>query len=175
MRLPAAPAGRARRLARLLVASAVLASCHERGPGVTDPPPVPTYSVTATVFYDENGNGLLDPAESVRVPGVEVVIGTGVGKSGSNGGQAVVSGIEEGVVQVGVRIGSVPEYFQPAVAATVQVPGGPTEVRVPLTLAIGRNQPNVYVGQVLAQAWFKAITRARATASPSHRFGFGAR
>jgi lysophospholipase L1-like esterase len=109
-------------------------------------PPVPTYSVTATVFYDENGNGQLDSSEAVRVPGVEVVIGTGTGKSAAGSGLAQVTGVREGLQQVGVRLDSVPTYFQPLPAGTVQVPGGAAEVRVPLTLQIGYNQPNVYFG-----------------------------
>jgi lysophospholipase L1-like esterase len=108
-------------------------------------PPVPTYSVTATVFYDENGNGLLDASEVVRVPGVEVVIGTGTGTSAPGTGQAVVTGIREGAQTVAVRTESVPAYFQPAPPVSIQVPG-PTEVRIPLTLPIGSNNPNLYMG-----------------------------
>jgi lysophospholipase L1-like esterase len=133
--------------AALLASCAALAACHKAAlPTAPSPPPVPTYSITATVFYDENGNGQLDPGETVRIPGVEVVIGTGVGKSEAGSGQAVVTGIQEGVPQVGVRLDSVPYYFQPLPAGTVQVPGGASEVRVPLTLPIGRNQPNTYFG-----------------------------
>ena len=107
--------------------------------------PVPTYSVTATVFYDQNGNGQLDGSEAVRVPGVEVVIGTGTGTSAPGTGQAVVTGIREGAQTVAVRTESVPAYFQPAPPVPIQVPGA-TEVRIPLTLPIGDNNPNVYLG-----------------------------
>ena len=108
-------------------------------------PSVPTYSVTATVFYDQNGNGLLDGSEAVRVPGVQVVIGTGTGTSAPGTGLAVVNGIREGALTVAVRTESVPAYFQPAPPAAIQVPGA-TEVKVPLTLPIGSNNPNVYMG-----------------------------
>ena len=108
-------------------------------------PPVPTYSVTATVFYDQNGNGQLDGNEAVRVPGVEVMIGTGTGTSAPGTGQAAVAGIREGAQTVAVRTESVPAYFQPAPPVPIQVPGV-TEVRIPLTLPIGRNQPNLYLG-----------------------------
>jgi lysophospholipase L1-like esterase len=131
----------------LIAVALVLVSCHAvRTPTEPVTPPVPTYAVTATVFYDENGNGQLDPNETVRVPGVDVVVGTGVGTSAAGSGQAVVAGIAEGVEPVGVRIETVPYYFQPEPAGTVQVPGGAAEVRVPLTLAIGGNEPNVYFG-----------------------------
>jgi hypothetical protein len=106
---------------------------------------VPTYSVTATVFYDQNGNGLLDGSEAVRVPGVAVVIGTGRGPSATGTGQAVVTGIREGAQTVAVRTESVPAYFLPVPPVPIQVPG-PTEVRIPLTLPIGNNHPNVYLG-----------------------------
>ena len=109
-------------------------------------PPVPTYSVSATVFYDENGNGQLDSSEAVRVPGVEVVIGTGSGKSAPGTGLAQVTGIREGLHPVSVRTESLPTYFQTLPSGTVQVPGAAAEVRVPLALQIGNNQPNVYYG-----------------------------
>ena len=108
-------------------------------------PSVPTYSVTATVFYDQNGNGQLDGNENARVPGVDVVIGTGTGRSAAGSGQAVVTGIQAGTLTVALRTESLPYYFQPLAAATIQVPGT-SEVRVPLPLPIGRNNPNLYLG-----------------------------
>jgi lysophospholipase L1-like esterase len=115
------------------------------GPSPTPTPSVPTYSVTATVFYDEDGNGQLDAGEVVRVPGVEVVIGSVSARSASGTGQALVSGIVEGATSVAVRTESLPMYFQPPAAVPIQVPG-PSEVRIPLRLAIGRNNPNIYLG-----------------------------
>jgi lysophospholipase L1-like esterase len=109
-------------------------------------PPVPTHSVTATVFYDENGNGQLDGSEGVRVPGVEVVIGTGTGTSAAGTGIAAVTGIREGALTVAVRAESLPAYFQPPPSSPIQVPGGATEVRIPLTLPIGGNRTNLYLG-----------------------------
>jgi lysophospholipase L1-like esterase len=137
-------------LATSLVAGLVAAACGG-GPSTTpsttpSEPPVPTYSVTATVFYDENGNGQLDATEFVRVPGVDVVVGAGTGRSAVGSGIAQVTGIREGLQTVGVRLESLPTYFQPLPAGTVQVPGGAAEVRVPLTLQIGNNLPNLYFG-----------------------------
>ena len=114
-------------------------------PSAPPPPSVPTYSVTATVFYDENGNGQLDPSEGARVPGVEVVIGTGTGTSAPGTGLAAVAGIREGALSAGVRTESMPAYFQPSPPSSVQVPGT-SEVRLPLTLPIGDNNPNLYLG-----------------------------
>ncbi len=135
------------RLAASVLAGLLAAGC---GGGHTNPvappePPVPTYSVNATVFYDENGNGLLDPSEAVRVPGVQVVIGSGTGTSAPGSGLAAVSGIQAGSFTVNLRTESLPTYFQPLTPATITVPG-PTDIQIPLTLPIGNNQTNVYFG-----------------------------
>jgi lysophospholipase L1-like esterase len=136
-----------RRLLASLACGLVAVACGggSGSPGGPTVPPVPTYSVTATVFYDQNGNGQLDGNEAVRIPGVQVVIGTGMGTSATSTGQAVVTGIREGAQTVAVRTETLPAYFQPASPASIQVPG-PSEVRVPLTLPIGSNNPNVYLG-----------------------------
>ena len=120
------------------------------GGGPTSPagpptPSVPTYSVTATVFYDQNRNGQLDAGENTRVPGVDVVIGPGTGKSAAGTGQALVSGVTEGAQTVQLRTESLPTYFQPESPLSVQVPAA-SEVRIPLTLPIGNNSANVYLG-----------------------------
>ena len=125
----------------------LVASCGGGGGSPSGPtePPVPTYSVTATVFYDQNANGRLDADEFVRVPGVEVVIGTGTGRSAAGSGVASVTGIREGGLTAAVRTESLPAYFQASPPLPVQVPGT-AEVRIPLTLPIGRNNPNLYLG-----------------------------
>ena len=112
-------------LAALLAAACGGGSGNPSGPESPTPPPAPTHSVTATVFYDENGNGRLDADEAVRVPGVQVVIGAGSGTSDGSG-RAAVTGIREGSFDVGVRIESVPAYFQPLPAGTIQVPATTT-------------------------------------------------
>jgi lysophospholipase L1-like esterase len=114
-------------------------------PGGPTEPSVPTYTVTVTVFYDQNANGQLDANEAARVPGVEVVIGTGSGTSAPNTGLASVTGIREGALSVGVRPESLPFYFQAPAPAPIQVPGA-TEARIGLTLPIGGNKPNLYLG-----------------------------
>jgi lysophospholipase L1-like esterase len=127
-----------------------LAGCGGGGtspsaPATPPTPSVPTHSVTATVFYDQNGNGQLDGNENTRVPGVELVIGTGTGTSATGTGLALVSGIQAGTLTVTLRTESLPYYFQPLPPVTIQVPGT-SEVRVPLLLQIGRNSPNLYLG-----------------------------
>jgi lysophospholipase L1-like esterase len=135
--------------AALLGVTLLSAACGGGGgnPGTPSSPPPPTYSATATVFYDENGNGALDSNEAVRVPNVTVVIGSGTGTSASNTGQAVVTGITEGTFTPQVRTESLPAYFvpPPGPLPAVTLPGA-AEVRVPLTLPIGGNQENLYLG-----------------------------
>jgi lysophospholipase L1-like esterase len=135
------------RLALGLATGLAAIACGGGGssPSAPTEPPAPTYSVNVTVFYDQNGNGRLDADEAVRVPGVEVAIGTGVGKSAVGTGQAAVSGIREGALTAAVRTESVPYFFQPPAPIPVSVPGA-TELRVPLTLPIGGNSPNLYLG-----------------------------
>jgi lysophospholipase L1-like esterase len=130
----------------VLVSGLEVAACSGGGPpDGPGGPTVPTYSVTATVFYDEDGDGQLDPKEGARVPGVEVVIGTGTGTSAPGTGQAMVTGIQEGTHTAAVRTESVPAYYQPLPPFSVQVPGT-AEIRIPLTLPIGENNPNLYLG-----------------------------
>ncbi|HEX9185771.1 MAG TPA: SGNH/GDSL hydrolase family protein [Vicinamibacteria bacterium] len=114
-------------------------------PGGPTETPIPTYSVTATVFYDEDADGQLDANEAARVPGVEVVIGTGAGRSAPGTGVAAVTGIREGALTAAVRPESLPAYFEAAPPLPVQVPGT-AEVRIPLSLPIGSNKTNLYLG-----------------------------
>jgi lysophospholipase L1-like esterase len=131
----------------LTPATLFLASCGGSGgpPTIPTTPPPPTYTVTATVFYDENENGRLDAQEHVRVPGVEVSIGAASAVSASATGQAVVSGISEGPAAVGVRLATVPAYYRVTQVPSIQVPG-PAAVQIPLTLEIGNNHANLYLG-----------------------------
>ena len=133
----------------LACAVAVLGATACGGGGSTpvgpSTPPVPTYTVNATVFYDENANGLLDPNEAVRVPNVDVVIGTGSGRSQPGTGVATVTGIEEGALTVNLRTESIPAYFQPLGPTPISGPAQ-ADVRIPLTWPIGNNKTNFYLG-----------------------------
>lgn len=127
-------------------ASALAASCGgDSGSGPT--PPAPTHTVTVTVFYDENGDGVLQPTETGRVPGVEVQVGGRTGVSEKLTGRTVISGVPEGNQPISVRAGTLPAYYQPPAAAmTITVPqASGSEVAVALTLPIGSNHPYVYM------------------------------
>jgi lysophospholipase L1-like esterase len=82
--------------------------------------------------------------EGARVPGVEVLVGSGTGTSAPNTGIANVTGIREGAHEATVDPGSLPAYYQFAGPITVQVPQT-TELSFPVALPIGSNRPNVYL------------------------------
>jgi lysophospholipase L1-like esterase len=136
-----------RRLSWLLLLP--LAACgggggSSSGPSGPSGPTDPTYSLSVTVYYDENANGTLDPMEAARVPGVEVEVGTGTGVTASGTGIATVTGILEGSHEATVQPGSLPAYYQFAGPVSVQVPQT-TELLLPVALPIGNNRPNVYL------------------------------
>ncbi len=129
-----------------VVCGLAAAGCGGGGtPDGPSTPSAPTYSVAVTVFYDQNGNGQLDAGENARVPGVDVAIGTGSGTSAPGTGLANVTGIQEGALGVGVRTESLPFYYQAPPPAPIQIPGA-TEAKIALTLPIGDNNPNRYLG-----------------------------
>src|SRR5260370_10903765 len=105
-----------------LLLSLPLAACGggktPTGPG---PSTEPTYSVSALVFYDENGNGVLDGNEVVRLQQIDVVVGSVSAKSAA-GGQAVVSGVRAGSQTVAIRTESLPAFFVPTTPVPAQVP-----------------------------------------------------
>jgi lysophospholipase L1-like esterase len=109
--------------------------------------PVPGFDLVAVVFYDENGNGTVDPGELVHVPDVELLVGARSARSDSSG-RTVITGVPAGHPTVGVRAQTLPPFFTvPAggVPATVPQPAG-VDVMVPLALPIGTNRPNTYMG-----------------------------
>ncbi|HVR70832.1 MAG TPA: SGNH/GDSL hydrolase family protein [Vicinamibacteria bacterium] len=134
----------------LLLAAVGLSACGAGGGSPVGPPPVvPTHSVVVTVFYDENGNGTLDVTENGRVPGVEVEVAGRTGRTDKATGRATVAGVPEGSHRVSAREATLPAFYHPTASANASVqspqPAG-ADVYVPLTLAIGRNRPNVYMG-----------------------------
>lgn len=136
--------------ALLLLAAAGLSACGGGGGSPVGPPPVvPTHSVVITAFYDENGNGTLDITENARVPDVEVEVAGRTGRTDKVTGRAVVAGVPEGSHRVTAREASLPPFYRTEAAANASVqspqPAG-ADVFVPLSLPIGQNRPNVYLG-----------------------------
>jgi lysophospholipase L1-like esterase len=136
-----------RGLSFTLTLGALLASACGGGgggpSGPSTPPPEPTYAVPVVVYYDQNGNGVLDPDEPVRMPGAEVVAGSATAITARGTGRAVIQATA-GTQTVAIRAESLPPYWVPTTGVTVTVPGA-VEVQLPVRLPIGDNQPNVYV------------------------------
>src|SRR5262245_31558933 len=86
----------------------VIGACGGGGGGPTTPSSPPATmpageTVTATVFYDENGNGQMEGRELTRIPDVEVDIGGRSARSERGIGQAVVRGVAAGAQTVTLR------------------------------------------------------------------------
>jgi lysophospholipase L1-like esterase len=128
------------------------------------PSPQQGFTVQAVLFYDENGSGVLDGAEPIRIPDVEVTIGGHSARTAKRTGQVQVTGVPAGTFPLGLRGETLPPFFVvgPSPSITVPTPDGMT---VPLSarLPIGRNRPNEYVafgdsltagdGVASSQAW----------------------
>lgn len=135
-----------RALLPLLAFAAILPACGGKGGGTSGPSQVqPTFTVSGAVFYDENGNGLLDPNENTRVPGVVVQIG---GRSASTSkvvGEFSVTGVAGGAQAVTLARSSLPPYYVPPASLSI-TPPQTQPLLIPVTLPIGPNHPNVYMG-----------------------------
>jgi len=130
----------------LIVAAAALPGCGGGSPSAPSTP-APTYPVTAVVFYDENGNGVLDAAEAVRLPEIDVDVSGHVGRTEKLTGRAVVNGVPAGSFPVTLKSASMPPFFAPTSMPPVAVPQpANSEADVPVTLPIGDNVPNTYMG-----------------------------
>jgi lysophospholipase L1-like esterase len=132
------------------------------GSPVVPPPPTapPGETVTAVVYYDENGNGQLDPSEQGRVPEVEVVIGGRSARAEKLTGRVTVQGVPAGVHAVTIRPETLPPYYRPGIGPSVTVPVQPS-LPAPgfgARLEIGDNNPNVYM------AFGDSITRGEGEA-----------
>ena len=137
---------RAARATPLVLLSCMAAACGGSGPPTGPPTPPPGTPVSGFVFYDENANGIADPSETMRLPGVTVAIGSASAQS-SAGGRVTVGSVPAGAQVASVRPETLPVYFTAPASVPVSVPqASGTEVAVPATLAIGgRNRPRVYM------------------------------
>src|SRR5207247_3232675 len=135
------------------------AGCGSHSPAGPSAPPTPLgTSVTFIVFYDENASSVADPGEVVRVPGVEVALGGRTARSETLSGRAVVTGVQAGSYTAVIRSDTLPPFYQPGAAVSVQVPVSEgSQVFVPLVLPIGNNNPNQYM------AFGESITRGDGT------------
>ena len=126
----------------------LLAAACGGGKSPTGPGPAPSaeasQSISVVVFYDENGNGVLDAAEAVRIPDVEVTIGGRAARSAAGTGRAVIAGVASGSFTPVVNVSTLPPYYAAGRLPSVTVPLT-GDVAVPLVLPIGSNRPNTYM------------------------------
>lgn len=141
------------RAIRRLLALAVLATGCGSGPSGPDgstptptpTPALPTFPIPGVVYYDENANGVADPGEDGRIPGVVVGIGGGSGTSATEG-RFMVPAVPQGTRTAEVQAASLPPFFQAPAGAPFPVPPPtPFELAVPLRLPIGDNRANTYM------------------------------
>jgi acyl-CoA thioesterase I len=140
------PSVRSRLLLVLVIAAVGLPGCGGGGSPTSPGTPSPSYPVTAVVFYDENGNGVMDAEESIRLPEVDVEVAGHVGRSEKLTGRAVVNGVPAGSYSVSVRATSLPPFYAAAAVPAITVPqAAGSEAARPLALSIGDNVPNTYL------------------------------
>jgi lysophospholipase L1-like esterase len=131
---------------RLTTAAALagLSACGGSG-GMTGPgSDGDVYDVVATVFYDQNGNGMMDSDEGTRIPNATVEIAGRSGRSEKGSGRVVISGVPTGMYTLTVR--SLPPFYQAGAPVAVQVPQPMgQELRLPVTLPVAGNRANTYM------------------------------
>jgi lysophospholipase L1-like esterase len=124
----------------------IAAGCGGKGGGTSGPTAVqPTFTVTGALFYDENGNGMLDPGENTRVPDVTVEAGGQSARSSKVLGEFTLSSVAGPTQTVTLRRTTLPPFYVAPASVTVTVPQS-APLLIPLTLPIGSNRPNVYMG-----------------------------
>jgi acyl-CoA thioesterase-1 len=134
------------RASAVIILAILAVACGGGSSGPTEPTATPTPSspVSGFVFYDENANGIADPAETVRLPSVGVTVG-GVGGSTTSGGRFSLPSVPNGSQAAQARPDALPAYFTPGTAVSVSVPPS-GDVAVPAVLALGpRAKANTYL------------------------------
>jgi lysophospholipase L1-like esterase len=121
------------------VAALALSACGRPGDGGR----VTLYPVTVNLFYDENGNGVLDAQELVRLPDVTVAAPGSTSARTDTRGRAVLA-LPAGSYTLTVGAAQLPPYYVPPAPRVVTVAAA-TSVDLPVTLPIGNNLPNTYM------------------------------
>ena len=96
---------------------------------------MPRLNVSLAAFLDENRNGLLDVAESIRVPGVEITLGGATGKSAPLTGEISLSVPQTGQTLT-VLPQSLPAYYRAPDAPFISPPAAGT-LNIPIALPLG--------------------------------------
>jgi lysophospholipase L1-like esterase len=135
--------------ASLLGASATAIACGGGSSRTPDAPSSPTpavdtFTVSGIVYFDENGNSVIDAPETIRFGEVEVEIAGQTGVSAADTGRVSVAGVPAGSYQVGIRLPSLPPFFVPGAAPSVTSPSS-APVPIPVAFPMGSNNPFEYL------------------------------
>ena len=130
---------------RILAAAFALPLAACGGVSPTAPqPPTSTSDITLVVFYDQNGNGLLDPSERVRLGGARVTLAGQAGASAAHTGEVTLHAVPAGTYTAAIDPSSLPPFYAQTGMPRVTVPSS-QPAAVAVTLPIGSNQPNIYM------------------------------
>lgn len=138
------PAVTPRLSATLSLVATLAAACGCGSPSGPTPSPE-TYTATAVLFYDQNGNGSLDSGEAVRIPDAEVQIAGRSGRSEKTTGRVAIAGVPKGTHALTVKADTLPPFYTQIAPVSVTVPQT-ADASLPLSLPIGSNTPNLYMG-----------------------------
>jgi lysophospholipase L1-like esterase len=126
----------------LLSLAALSWRCGSSSPATSSNPT--TGTLNGVVFYDQNGNGMIDSDEPVRFQAAGVTAGS-LSATSLPGGTVSIADIPAGMTTVSVNAQSLPPYYEADKNLTVQVPQETANtIPVPVTLPIGTNIPNLY-------------------------------
>jgi len=122
----------------------LLGACGGSSSPVGPEPPAELHTVLATVFYDQDADGVPDPDELTRLGSVEVYAANGASTVSERlTGQATLT-LPAGSHTLHLREKSLPAFFVSGEAVAVEVPVSDT-VYLPARLPIGANRPGVYL------------------------------
>ncbi|MEO8358926.1 MAG: SGNH/GDSL hydrolase family protein [Vicinamibacteria bacterium] len=132
-----------RNFATLSAVCLATVACGGGSKGPSTPTPV-TRSTRFAVFLDENHDGLLEPTELIRVPGVDVSFGSASGKSAPTTGEFSAE-VAQTTQTLSINPASLPPYYQATTGISASPPTTGT-FNVPVTLPLGATaSPGVFL------------------------------
>ena len=135
----------------VLALAVALAGCGRDTP-TTPPSPTPApepeasrHDLAGLVFYDEDGDGVLDPDENTRPAGVGLSVDDRRTAS-DDAGRFRLDGVRAGSRQPAIDAATLPPFFDASRLPSLTVPpAAGFELALPIRLPIGSNRPHVYL------------------------------
>lgn len=147
------------KLAACLLVALLALACGGSSPSSPAASPGASFSVSGVLFYDEDGDGSLDDAERVRLPGVQVSAG-GQSAATDPAGEFTIGGVPATATTLSLPAAGLPPYFEPGRLPTLALPQpAGSLVAVPVVLALAGNRPNVYLALGDSITWGQGATR----------------